>query len=92
MTKIYETDITEEQFGRIEKMLEHRKKKTSPRHLDLRQVFNGIIYLLRTGSQWRQLPKEYPKWSSVYYYFRKWSEKKEGRPSILDAVLKKISR
>ena len=45
-----------------------------PTKLDLRLVFNAIVYLVRTGCQWRYLPKEYPKWQSVYYHFRKWSK------------------
>ena len=41
--------------------------------LDLRAVINAILYILRTGCQWRYLPKEYPNYNSVYYYFHKWS-------------------
>jgi putative transposase len=42
-----------------------------PRELDLREVVNAILYVLATGVQWRYLPVCYPKWQSVYYYFRK---------------------
>jgi transposase len=31
------------------------------------------IYLVKTGCQWRMLPKKFPKWESVYYYYRKWA-------------------
>src|SRR6266567_5997668 len=41
--------------------------------LELRAVINAILYILRTGCQWRYLPKEYPNYNSVYYYFHKWS-------------------
>lgn len=44
-----------------------------PRELSIRKVVNGILYVLTTGCQWRQLPSEFPHWSAVYYYFRKWS-------------------
>ena len=40
----------------------------------MRQVVNAMFYVVRSGIQWRMMPKEYPKWSSVYYYFRKWTE------------------
>ena len=40
--------------------------------LELRAVINAILYILRTGCQWRYLPKEYPNYNSVYYHFRKW--------------------
>ncbi len=42
-----------------------------PRELEMSQVINAILYVLATGVQWRYLPSNYPKWQSVYYYFRK---------------------
>lgn len=44
-----------------------------PRKLSLRQILNAILYVLKTGCQWRQLPREFPDWSAVYYYFYRWS-------------------
>ena len=38
----------------------------------LRDIFNAIFYLLKTGCQWRMLPSCFPKWELVYYYFTKW--------------------
>lgn len=49
------------------------------RKYDLRSVVDSILYILRTGVQWRNLPKYYPPWQSVYYYFRKW-----GRDNTLE--------
>jgi putative transposase len=43
-----------------------------PRELSLRQIINAILYVLKTGCQWRQLPRDFPPWSAVYYYFRCW--------------------
>ena len=70
MNKTYPTDLTDNQWQYIEKTLlfEDRKRKH-----ELKEIFNGIFYLVKTGCQWRMLPKEYPKWELVYYYFRKWS-------------------
>lgn len=45
-----------------------------PRTVDIRQVINAILYVLVTGCQWRQLPKDYPKWQTVYAYFRQWRD------------------
>ena len=45
----------------------------SPRQVSLRQVVNAILYVLKTGCQWRQLPRELPAWTAVYYYFYRWS-------------------
>ena len=86
----YSTDITREQFNKIFPILDGAKKKTKPRTLDLYDVFNGLLYVVKTGCQWRNLPKEYPDFRSVHSYFRKWSEIKKGETeSILDKVLKK---
>ena len=40
----------------------------------MRQVLNAILYIVVTGAQWRMLPKEYPKWQSVYHSFRNWRD------------------
>ena len=40
--------------------------------MSLRQVLNAIFYVLKTGCQWRQLPREFPPWTAVYYYYRRW--------------------
>ncbi|BAO99436.1 putative transposase [Wolbachia endosymbiont of Cimex lectularius] len=50
-----------------------------------------MLYVLKSGCQWRMLPKGFPRWKSVYYYFRVWSKKNGEEPSLLELVLKKIS-
>ena len=57
-----------------------------PRELSLRQVVNAILYVLKTGCQWRQLPREFPAWSAVYYYFYRWS--REGTWERLNHALR----
>ena len=84
--KLYPSDITREQFAKIAPILESARKQTRPRTLDLYHVFNAVLYLLKTGCQWRQLPTEYPKWRSVHSYFQIWQE-----DETLNKVLKKIS-
>lgn len=88
----YPSDITLEQFEQIRPLLESARKKTKPRVLDLYAVFNGLLYVVKTGCQWRALPKDYPKWRTGHEYFRIWSEIPEGEESILAQVLKKIGR
>ena len=93
MTHDYPSDISREQFDKIRSILEASRKKTSPRTVDLYNVFCAVLYLLKSGCQWRMLPKEYPKWRTCHYYFSVWSEKKEDdSDSSLELVLKKISR
>lgn len=89
----YPSDISRAQFNTIAPILEGVRKKTRPRTHDLYDVFNGLMYVVKTGCQWRALPKDYPHWNTVHSYFRMWSEIKEGETtSVLAQVLKKIGR
>lgn len=85
----YPSNITREQFERIREMLEDARKKTNRREIDLYNVFCGILYVLKSGCQWRMLPKEFPKWSTCYYYFSVWKKKGKDGQSVLEKVLKK---
>lgn len=70
MNKIYQTDLTDTQWNAIIHLFdENRSRKHS-----LYSIWNAIFYLLKTGCQWRMLPKEYPKWELVYYYYSKWRD------------------
>ena len=66
--------MTDSQWDIIQEILPSAKSKGRPRSLDMRQVINAILYIVVGGIQWRMLPKEYPKWQSVYYYFRLWRD------------------
>jgi putative transposase len=70
-TRRYDTDLTDEQFALIEPHLPRRKATGRP-PADLRAVLNGILYLVRTGCQWRLLPKDFPPWSTVHTWYRRW--------------------
>ena len=69
-------------------MLESARRKTAPRKVELYEVFCAVLYLLRTGCQWRALPSDFPKWRTVHSYFAIWSEPREGG-SLLEQALKK---
>lgn len=66
--KYYPTDITDSQWMLISDILSNNRK----REHSLREIFNAVFYMLKTGCQWRVLPKCFPKWELVYYYFSKW--------------------
>jgi putative transposase len=70
----YPTDLSDRHWDCIKDMLPVAKTGGRPRSLDMRQVINAILYILVTGAQWRMLPKDYPKWKSVYHYFRIWRD------------------
>ncbi len=88
MRKKYPSDISREQFEIIKPLLESARKKTAPRKIELYEVFCAVLYLLRTGCQWRALPGDYPKWRTVHSYWAIWSEPREGG-SLLEQALKK---
>jgi transposase len=87
--KKYPSDISREQFEQIRPLLEGVRKRTKPRTVDLYEVWSGVLYLLKSGCQWRMLPGEFPKWRTVHSYFAKWSEQDEEGMSLLERALKK---
>ncbi len=89
MRKAYDSDISREKFELIRPLLVSARKQTRPRTIEPYEVFCAILYLLRTGCQWRQLPREFPKWRTVYHHFAIWSARIEGKPSLLEQALKK---
>jgi transposase len=94
----YPSDITRAEFDLVRKELEAARKITKPRKTDLYAVFCAVMYVVKSGCQWRsdadtrpQLPSDFPKWNNGYNHFRIWREKKDGGDSILEAVLSKLS-
>ena len=55
-------------------MLPPDKTRGHPRTVDLREVVNGILYVLRGGIPWRLMPHDLPPWGTVWWYFRKWRD------------------
>lgn len=70
--QIYPTDLTDSQRNLIKELLPPAKPGGRPRSLDMSLVINSICYVVVGGIKWRMLPREYPKWKSVYHYFRQW--------------------
>src|SRR3982751_5494548 len=89
MRKKYPSDISQMQFEKIRPLLEAARKKTRPRAIDLYEVFCAVLYVLRSGCQWRMLPREFPKWRTGYSYWARWSRSEEGDKSVLERALKK---
>ena len=57
----------------MEPLLPPAKPGGRPRTVDLREVVNASLYVLRTGCAWRMLPHDLPSWQTVYKYFRRWT-------------------
>ncbi|SDF06262.1 Transposase [Rhodospira trueperi] len=68
----YPSDLTDEEWARLEPLIPPPKLGGRPRKTDMRSAMNAILYLLRTGCPWRYLPKgDFPPRSTVYNIFRK---------------------
>ena len=72
--KAYPTDLTDEQWEVMEPCLPAASKRGAPRVVNLREIMNALLYVDRTGCQWRMLPHDFPDWQVVYDYFRDWRD------------------
>ena len=88
MSKGQPSDLSHEQFEHIPPLLESARKSTRPRRVDLYEVFCAVLYLLRTGCQWRALPSDFPKWRTVHACFQIWSGVNAQGLSLLEQALK----
>jgi transposase len=78
--------LTDPQWLAISVFLNIKRK----RRIDLRDAMDAILYILRTGCQWRNLPDCYPKWQAVFWYFSKW--KKDNTFCEINTALNQLDR
>ena len=67
----YASDVTDRQWQLIRQLLPPRSER-GRRPIHRRRIINAILYVVRTGCQWRMLPKDFPNWSTVYGIFWRW--------------------
>jgi len=77
----YPTNVSNSQWQVIKEYLYNERK----RKYDLKEILNAILYVVKTGCQWRMLPQDFPKWQLVYYYYRKWVA-----AEVFDLILDKL--
>jgi len=70
--RAYPTDLTDAQWERIAPLIPPAEPGGRPRGVDVREVVNAIVYFVRSGCQWRNLPHDFPPWGTVHYYYRRW--------------------
>jgi len=70
----YASDLTDREWQLVARLLPKPKRTGRPREVDLRVVLNAMLYLLATGCQWRALPKDFPPFTTVQYYFYNWRD------------------
>jgi len=86
----YASDMTAEEWALIEPFLPEPGAIGRPRTVDLRSVVNAILYMASTGCQWRQMPKDFPPYSTVQGYFYGWS--RDGTFATINHALVMASR
>src|SRR3712207_3142506 len=72
MRRPYLTDLSDAEWNYIEPHMPAPKEHGRPRIHSSREILDAIFYVLRSGCQWRLLPHDFPRWPTVYYYFRQW--------------------
>ena len=74
MEAVYPSDLSDEQWQAISRLIPPAKPGGRPRSVNMREVLNALFYLARTGCAWRMLPQDYPPKDTVYYYFKKFRQ------------------
>ncbi|MGW4467870.1 IS5 family transposase [Micromonospora sp. NPDC004704] len=88
-TRTYDSDLTDAQWDLVEPLLPLIKEPGRvPKH-PRRDVVDAILYVVRNGCSWRQLPVDFPPWQTVYWQFRQW-EKRQVTERILDLLREEV--
>src|SRR4051812_379909 len=86
----YPSDLSGAEYAHLEPLLPEPPPRGRPWRWPLREILDGIFYIVRTGAQWRQLPYEYPPWPTVHWWFRRW--RLDGTWERLNAALRESIR
>ena len=84
---MYDSDVTDEEWGLIQHNFDPVDKRggAGAKHAK-RDIVNAIFYLNKTGAQWRQLPKDFPPWKTVYDHYSQWN-----RRGVWEATLDQLN-
>ena len=86
----YASDQTDVEWAVVERFMPAPSRRGRPRETALRAVMDAILYMAATGCQWRQLPKDFPPYSTVQGYFYSWS--RSGLPASINHELVMAAR
>jgi putative transposase len=87
----YPSNVSNSQWQVISKYLDVERS----RKYELREIVNAILYLVKTGCQWRMLPGDFPQWTIVYYYFSVWKQNgilEEIHESLIEKIRKQHNK
>ena len=90
MKRSYSTDLTNAEWERLQLHVPPPNKRGRPKTHSSRQILNAIFYLLKSGCAWRLLPRDFPPWETVYWWFRRW--RIDGTFERLNAALRERLR
>jgi putative transposase len=76
MNPSYPSNLTSEQWEILKGLIPAPKTGGRKRSVDMQALVNAMVYILCAGCAWRMLPNDFPKWKTVYHYFRAW--RKDG--------------
>jgi transposase len=80
--KAYPSDVTDEEWAFVAPYLTLMNEDAPQREHDLREVFNGLRWIVRTGAQWRMMPHDLPPWAAVYQQTQRWL-----RAGVFEAIV-----
>jgi putative transposase len=90
MKRSYSTDLTNAEWERLQLHVPPPNKRGRPKTHSTREILNAIFYLLKSGCAWRLLPRDFPPWETVYWWFRRWCI--DGTFERLNAALRERLR
>lgn len=91
LARKYPTDLTDAQWRILQPYFRKGSRRGRPPKYDRRTVINAILYVVRTGCQWRMLPSDFPPWKAVYQIFYRWRKDGTWR-RIHDALRTKVRK
>jgi putative transposase len=90
MKRSYSTDLTDAEWEALEPHIPAPNKRGRPRIHSSRKILDAVFYVLKSGCPWRLLPREFPPWETVYWWFGKW--RTDGTFERLNAALRERLR
>lgn len=80
------SDLTDKEWALVKPSIPRAKRGGNKRTVEMREVVNGLMYVLGTGCQWRAIPKDLPPRSTVNHYFCRWQHDGPAAPCALRAL------
>jgi putative transposase len=90
MSEEYPSSLTDRQWQVVRQLLPPKHRRGRPR-IDRREILDAILYVVRTGCQWRQLPNDFPNWKTVYTVFWRW-RRADVWKRVNDALREKVRK